>query len=80
MKSPFVTQDEAREMWCPMSRVMVTVGDGVPAMSANRFDLRDHGASDLRGNATCIGDACMGWREVDLAKGTGYCGYAGYPK
>lgn len=75
-----VSEKEARTtMWCPMVRV------GEPGRGAAVNSTK----SQIGARLTCIGAACMGWRESPLTLGVdkngedifgGYCGFAGKPE
>ena len=63
-----MSEDEAKEKWCPFSRVWSYEGG-----SFNR---------DLDGSeavANCIGSRCMAWRWEDNRRERGFCGMAGKP-
>ena len=68
-----VTEDEARQKWCPMVRVQVHSVKG----SINR-DFYD----DPHLSTTCVASACMMWREgpTMVKPVRGYCGLAGADK
>ncbi len=55
-----MTEQEAKERWCPMVRV-------VPyKYHAGAADMRTgYESSRPDGKTTCIGSACMMWRETD---------------
>lgn len=58
-----LTEDEAKQRWCPMSRAGE---DG-----ANRLGR----AGEHRPNCRCIASGCMVWRV--WPDGRGYCGFGG---
>jgi len=70
-----MTEDEARQKWCPMHRV--ATGDDM------RWTNRDTSDSQSR----CIASDCMAWRVYrqedqyagDIIPALGYCGLAGKP-
>lgn len=75
-----MTEDEAKTKWCPMGQYGIAVGpDGDVAEINNR--------PFSSGKPTCIGSACMMWRQTRkghvMADGrvvqepNGYCGLAG---
>lgn len=77
-----MTEDKARQKWCPMARVGADHQSAVdyrPVASYNRVDF-DQGdpASSL---SLCIASDCMMWRETEFSRYTGipggYCGLAG---
>lgn len=67
-----MTEDEAKQRWCPFARVVVAVGRWVnaqkPLASGNRLSASvvPDGASreDMTnpGASRCIASACMAWR------------------
>lgn len=69
-----MTEDEARNKWCPAARVSVgssTSGNRTAATMDSRF----------KGNG-CVASECMAWRQISTRDGgsravTGYCGLAG---
>jgi hypothetical protein len=64
-----VTEEEARNKWCPFARVHTP--DRTGSTAANRdFD-------GLRRGSQCIASDCMMWRKD--SQSTGYCGLAGRP-
>lgn len=62
-----LTEEEAKDKWCPFSRVLSSdivngkaeIGPGDPS----GFNRVRHGAGPVVGSL-CIGSACMAWREV----------------
>nr|WP_041757889.1 hypothetical protein [Bradyrhizobium sp. ORS 278] len=76
----FVTEQAAREKWCPYVRID----------NNNRlFNSVTGGFQGSDRQYHCIGNDCMGWRQLHLShlKGSddgvtahGYCGYAGRPE
>ena len=77
-----MTEDEARQKWCPMVRYVASY-KGTPTPPLNRAA----GGNDVMLNPTncqCIASDCMMWRWVaeDNARDVsywGYCGLAGRP-
>lgn len=84
-----MTEDEAKQRWCPFSRVASSTGQsgGMTAESfvpVNRSVGRGRAAEVL-----CLGSDCMAWRWIveDTPDGRGirtsttegYCGLAGRP-
>lgn len=76
-----MTEDEAKQKWCPMVRALFVVGQHGVACNVFQKDGEDF-------KAACIGSDCMMWRKVALtesltdlykegAESTGYCGLAG---
>jgi hypothetical protein len=61
-----MTEDDAKTKWCPMVRM----GDMNAPTGINAGN---------QAGTTCIGSACMMWREYGYDKDTegGYCGLAG---
>jgi hypothetical protein len=68
-----MTEDEARQRWCPFARSTDGGDDEVQAVSVNR--VRD-GKPDLW--CLCIASDCMAWRTFGTAN-EGFCGLAGSP-
>ena len=85
-----MTEDEAKQKWCPFARVSSLV-DGETHPAANRLQTLDHEVVSY-----CIASDCMAWRWVGSHHdGTpptistdenenrklikGYCGLAGKP-
>jgi len=61
-----VTEEQAKNKWCPMSRVAdISDGDGeyIP-VGYNRWSN-----GDISLGSYCIGSECMAWVEYE-----GYCG------
>lgn len=70
-----VTEEQAKEKWCPKARA--PVGNAASNCAVNRTHMAHHGLP------ACIGSQCMAWRwtpvsEV-LEKRSGYCGAFGKP-
>ncbi|MBX9760674.1 MAG: hypothetical protein K2Y29_17980 [Beijerinckiaceae bacterium] len=89
-----MTQEEAKESWCPFTRLTSTDREGDPRAPAgfNRID-----SAFVMDGATCIGGDCMAWRwkaeyatekpvigkrpeHERLPSTHGYCGLAGRPE
>lgn len=75
-----MTEDEAKQRWCPMARIRDDEDNG---LSVNRFS--EHGTPVA---CMCIASDCMMWRQkhglpnpktgISYPKdGEGYCGLAG---
>lgn len=73
-----LTEEQARQRWCPMVRVE----------GSNRLhNTMKDGFSNADMSYRCIAGACMAWREfqISYAHGEGpkdhrgYCGFAGSP-
>lgn len=85
-----MTEQEAREKWCPFARTIKTTSfNGVPQweVAGNRVDANP--VLGIRGEDSpwpcrCIGPDCMAWRWQSPATreaiSRGYCGLAGEPK
>jgi hypothetical protein len=56
-----VTEQEARELWCPAARVETHTA----VASTNRGETRDR--TYVRQAVACIGSRCMAWRWSDTA-------------
>ena len=57
-----LTEEQAREKWCPFVRTMAVTEGNVAASGFNRVAQ----LPDTNGvmSATCIGSACMAWRKM----------------
>jgi hypothetical protein len=66
-----MTEEEAKQRWCPFARVVMTDEDGgdPSGVNANRVGVR--GTSDVRTHAAtlCIASACMAWRSINSRPG-----------
>ncbi len=85
-----VTEEEARNMWCPFSRVMVSASSFTSPASAsagyNRALVSRETVSQERGihrvvenvpipsGSECIGSRCMAWRTEYGDNFSGRCG------
>lgn len=79
-----MTEEEAREAWCPFARVWATDAEGGGGDAAiNRYGDT---AKTLHPNAMCLGSDCMAWRWIDRDRDDPYergparrgrCGLAG---
>lgn len=59
-----ITEDEAKEKWCPAARVLVATPD--VKGTGNRV-VHDVGLGESNPNqARCIGSACMAWRWLPI--------------
>ena len=73
-----LTEEEARQEWCPMVRV-----DGNNRVHNTKSD----GYQNADMSYHCIGSSCMAWREYEVSyahgdirtEHRGYCGLAGKP-
>ncbi len=81
-----VTEEQAREKWCPMAMIAVTELSGERIHgSTNRVLLITDDDSPFReGKPPCLASNCMMWRwEISLSEARpterGYCGLAGKP-
>jgi translation initiation factor RLI1 len=78
-----MTEDEAKQKWCPMVR-----------MDKETFGNRFEDGDNVLHNSNCIGSACMMWREnfepvgvmderglacIEMKNAGGFCGLAGKP-
>lgn len=76
-----MTEQEAKEKWCPMVRAAMGVDDNNAANAGCKPEER------VLSYSLCVASACMMWRwigEVGLCEGdhegaTGYCGLGGRP-
>lgn len=73
-----LSEEKAREMWCPSSRVAVQHGWRNKFVICNRVNERMLEHRNLVGS-TCIGSRCMAWRWEDRTFARGYCGMTGKP-
>ena len=82
-----MTEDEARQKWCPFVRVMYSYGEGDPGAVAASVN-REGGV--IPHDCRCIASDCMAWRydpqatafDAELTgkeRPHGYCGLAGKP-
>lgn len=90
-----MTEEEAKQKWCPMVRASISQGDG---NASNRDCHRPNEAPEY---AQCIGSKCMMWTQIkqlfdvthnsfvekvehtgweyEMRFNGGYCGLAGKP-
>ena len=69
-----MTEDEAKNKWCPMVRAREYGSGEENAVAYNRDYLGNFGSAHR-----CIGSECMMWVRTETrteAKPTGYCGLA----
>lgn len=76
----WVTQKEAKGMWCPFSRVIE--GDGIGGMVTGNRSEAANGEPWIGDRHMCLAENCMAWRwrrmsDMDFH---GCCGLAGRPK
>lgn len=72
-----MTEEEAKQKWCPFVRVLVAPNDATwqGSMVTNRGDVPAEPA-DTR----CLGSDSMAWRPSGTRSNpTGFCGLAGEP-
>lgn len=91
-----ITEEQAKQKWCPFSRVLLPVnqsGNRISTFHLNMVrksgDERDiqHYEQQQR-DCNCIASGCMAWRWGSYVKplddgtlaNTGYCGLAGNPR
>ena len=78
-----ITEEQAKTMWCPDSRVLAADSAGNVREGAPTAYNRGMGTpNQLPGATTCLGSACMAWRWdrtfLTPAEPTvGYCGRGG---
>jgi len=82
----YLTEDEARQKWCPHVRGVV-LHDGELTLTGNTALKSSNSAVRFK-NPDCIASDCMSWRwspkrtndgrTLDQTKG--YCGLAGRPE
>jgi hypothetical protein len=76
-----MTEEEAKQKWCPQVRTLMWVGEKAehPLISNRAVDEAD--GYDER--HCCIGSDCMMWRWIYLQNGEktprGFCGLGGKP-
>jgi len=75
-----MTEDQAKQRWCPYVRLVTSIdlpyGGSSAISSANR-------AQNDKPVGRCIGSDCMAWRwqrSEALDASRGYCGLAGRPE
>lgn len=70
-----VTEEQAKEMWCPMARLVSATGRATMGPLNRVIDARQDKANLNPIDARCLGSKCMMWRwyNDDL----GRCGLAG---
>jgi hypothetical protein len=84
-----LTEDEAKQKWCPMTRVLdwqtagVMIGEN-PAIASAAVN-RVEGGSGIPVDAYCIGSDCMMWRwqqqqANEPFRPVGWCGLASRPE
>lgn len=57
------TPEQAKSLWCPMSRVTSTDRNGKVVVGQSVFNRLDlDGAATWPNSANCIGDMCAMWR------------------
>lgn len=82
-----MTEDDAKQKWCPFARVVQYSSNdgGPPPAPGNRCILTANVTEALNGATTCIGSQCMAWRwstvetPDQIGLPDGYCGLAGKP-
>ncbi len=68
-----MTEDEAKQRWCPHVRYPSGTNSAV-----NRIGVANFGVANFIEEETkCIGSDCMAWRWQDGDPGGGHCGLAG---
>lgn len=81
-----MTEDEAKTKWCPFVRYEGDYGGPFNRGGEKDNPLNIRARGDY--SCSCIGSACMAWREESKNTGTsyrpewtknGYCGLAGKP-
>lgn len=75
-----MTEDEAKDKWCPFVRIAVQMGNGGATANRGAGDGTG-GPYDLREDNRCLGSGCMAWqwawREFARpSKDQGFCGLA----
>lgn len=78
---PLLTEDQARQKWCPFVRFSMSTADG---NATNRHNAAGEISQNPR-YSQCIASSCMAWRQGSGADGSshsgecGFCGLAGTP-
>ena len=74
-----MTEAQARERWCPFSRVLVCLPMNELGGAVNRFDVDDEAGEDWHRQTRCIANECMAWRwgNEPRLRGESYRGYCG---
>lgn len=67
-----MTEDQAREKWCPFSRTGLRTGQG--GVAVNRHVTDGDSEPEIYDETRCIASDCMAWRSRGVG---GYCGLAG---
>ena len=67
-----MTEEEAKQRWCPMSRTLHGNPDDGSVVAGNR-----HFEVGVLSGDCCLASGCMMWRWT--GKTSGYCGLAGAP-
>ena len=73
-----VTDQEARQKWCPFAMAAGSYEDKPAGTGITTFNRSDSGHADK--NCMCLGSDCMAWRWHDERNKTGFCGVARRPK
>lgn len=75
----YLTEEEARQKWCPFARVSAS---NFPE-PGNHASNRDAGGSVPSNGSNCLASECMAWRIKRLVgrdeQVAGYCGLVGKP-
>jgi hypothetical protein len=87
-----MTEQEAKQRWCPFSRTHVANEHGIVSVNVWPRDTADGRDRDYLGECRCIGSACMAWRSTPARRGRmsaieeeiempaqSWCGLAGKP-
>lgn len=72
-----LTEQEAREKWCPFARMYSHRGDAGYSGGWNRAPAQDDPHLVAPSGCFCIASECIAWKEFSESKG--YCGLAGKP-
>lgn len=79
------TEEEAKKLWCPMSRPSMPRVDDCGYQAGNRVEGSGPGQEPLWPQNTCLASKCAMWRWVtphgskefkDSGRASGYCGLA----
>lgn len=67
-----LTEKEARERWCPFSRLVAMDGDITHAGAPTGYNRPDSKTLGIPSSANCIGSLCMAWRWSQMEEDVRY--------
>lgn len=59
---PLLTEEEAKQRWCPFSRIILTDMNGIFRRGA-AYPYNRGSAASLPAGSQCIASDCMAWRQ-----------------